>query len=225
MDNIDKLRMLLARKGSKMIVGGFRPSGNPLASWFGRVNVAASHEVWPAYKGMPMMPLCQINCAELPYIPDSLAGVAFIAVFIAPDRLPVDVAPNGEGWALRTYESLAHLVPVQQPVMVIQDPIKPFPVRWELIENDYPCWGNVPEEYIDEYLVEHYHDFFKTQYCSKIGGWPSLIQGGIFYQAKTEYVFQIDTENKAQWAWGDQGTGYFGRETESGTWVLDWQQF
>jgi hypothetical protein len=173
---------------------------------------------------MPMMPLCQINCADLSYTPESLAGVAFVAVFIAPDRLPASGAPNGEGWALRTYESLDHLVPVQQPV--IQDPIKPFPIRWELIENDYPCREDLPEKYADEYLDEHYRDFFETQYCSKIGGWPSLIQGEIFYQTEAEYVFQIDTEYKAQWAWGDQGIGYFGRGAVSGmrTWVLDWQE-
>ena len=41
-----------------------------------------------------------------------------------------------------------------------------------------------------------------------------------------EYVFQIDTSAKANWMWGDNGVGYFGRGTVTGRqdeWALEWQ--
>ena len=66
----------------------------------------------------------------------------------------------------------------------------------------------------------------------KLGGWPTLIQSEIFWApwnrhpASPEYVFQIDSDEKAQWAWGDAGVGYFGRGTAPGRrdeWALSWQ--
>jgi hypothetical protein len=60
MQEIERLRRQLARKASAMIVGGFRPSDDPFASWFGRVQVALPHDAWPMYRNRPMTPLCQI---------------------------------------------------------------------------------------------------------------------------------------------------------------------
>jgi uncharacterized protein YwqG len=66
---------------------------------------------------------------------------------------------------------------------------------------------------------------------SKIGGWPYLIQSEVFWApenrhpANPEYVFQIASERKAHWQWGDGGIGYFGRGTGDATeaWTLSWQ--
>ena len=43
------------------------------------------------------------------------------------------------------------------------------------------------------------------------------------HEAKPEYVFQIDSTEKGNWMWGDNGIGYFGRGTAPGKeneWVL-----
>ena len=173
---VDEIRRKLARKASLMVVGGFRPPADPFASWFGRVRVALPDEAWPAHSEKPMLPLCQINCMELPYRPAAIADIAFISVFISQGELPYDT-PNGEGWMLRNYPTLDHLVETREP-----DPgglIKPFPVRWNLCEEDYPCWEDVEIELPPD-MEENYNDLCENQEGSKVGGWPSLIQSEIF---------------------------------------------
>jgi hypothetical protein len=154
-----------------------------------------------------MLPLCQINCAELPFKPDIFADIAYLTLFIS-EKLPIPSVPNGEGWLLRLYPNGTELHPIKNPVN-LQSTIRPFPIRWELIEHDYPTGQH--------------------EYGSKIGGWPSEIQGEAFGDCdpKVEYIFQIDTEPKAHWGWGDSGTGYFGiQQTISGQqWIFDWQQY
>ena len=212
-----------------MVVGGFQPPDALDASWFGRVLLGKPGERWPTHAGKPMIPLCQINCRELPYIPESLEDLAFLTLFISADKLPSGT-PNGEGWELRAYSSLLDLVEIAVPQL--NSPIRAFPVRWELIEEDYPCWEDVAWELRQE-VGEKYHGIFENIQGSKIGGWPSLIQGELFWApnnlhpANPQYVFQIDTEEKAHWAWGDTGTGYFGRGTGDSKkiWALEWDSY
>jgi uncharacterized protein YwqG len=226
--DVDDIRRQLARRASLMVVGGFRPPQEPSASWFGRVRLALPGEVWPAHNEKPMLPLCQINCVELPHVPHALSDIALITVFITRDDLPID-APNGDRWELRAYKSLEGLVEVAGPES--DGLIKPFPVRWEPCEADYPCQDDVPVELPAE-VDEKYYDLFENQRRSKVGGWPSLIQSEIYWApwnkhpASPEYVFQIDSEEKAGWMWGDTGTGYFGRGVTGAAkdeWALAWQ--
>ena len=260
MQEIDRLRQQLARKASKMIVGGFRPSNDPFASWFGRVKVALPHETWPMHRNRPMTPLCQINCAELPYRPESLADVAFISVFVDLDEFPftnVDdpadfdpVKTNGDRWLLRAYPSMDGLVRTAEPskrgimkpyqrVGTVWKPyalkrvtIKPFPVRWELVEDDYPARASFhdyfgfpyppPDNFLKLWLekfplelLDELPEALPTYGCSKVGGWPDLVQGRIFHRhpAKPEYVFQVAAERQANLYWVDAGVAYFGRGT------------
>ena len=72
---------------------------------------------------------------------------------------------------------------------------------------------------------------FENQSGTTLGGWPTLVQAecdwGPFnrHPANPEFVFQIDTEPKAHWAWGDSGVGYLGRGIGAHTnvWTLAWQ--
>lgn len=225
--NIEEIRRRLVRKASVMSLGGFRPPADPFTTWFGRIRVALPHEIWPTDDGKPMLPLCQINCAELPYKPDALSDIALISVFITQNELPSDT-PNGEGWSLRTYASLDGLVEIEEPKPTTL--IKPFPVRWELIEEDYPIWDDVDIKVPPE-VAANYYDLFVNRDGSKVGGCPTLIQSEIYWApwnkhpANPAYVFQIDSEEKAHWAWGDAGVGYFGRGTGSATdqWAFEWQ--
>ena len=114
---VEEIRRKLGRKANLMVIGGFRPPTDPLSSWFGRVRVALPHETWPSHNGKAMLPLCQINCTELPYKLDVLSDIALISVFISQDDLPYDT-PNGEGWALRTYAAVDGLVEVGEPKSV-----------------------------------------------------------------------------------------------------------
>jgi uncharacterized protein YwqG len=230
MEAIESLQSLLAKPACQMIVGGFRPPSDPFTSWFGKVCVAEEHEQWPSFEGKPMIPLCQINCNELPVRPDTLVGVGFLTLFVAADRLPSIYTANGEGWLLRTYGAEQSLNLLQQPPS-LESSVKAFPIRWELIEQDYPCWEDALDAVANQALLdvfEENRERFPTHFCSKIGGWPSLIQSSLFtaLTEKPNYVFQVDTEAKAHWGWGDNGIGYFGYMLEHGLpqWYLDWQQ-
>lgn len=226
---ISDFRQRIQRSAIVMDLGGFRPSDDPLSSWFGKVLMAQPGELWPEQDGKPMLPLAQINLSELPYQPEGLEDIRFITVFIGPDQLPVD-EPNGKRWQLRAYSSLSELVPLEQPET--QCLIKPFPLRAREVTEDFPCWEGLPVDCPDE-LDDDYFDLFENVNGFKFGGWPSLIQGGLSWgypgqdQQEPEYIFQIDTTEKGNWMWGDHGVGYFGlkKKGQEREWFLDWQCF
>jgi uncharacterized protein YwqG len=226
--NVEELEAKLRRKASRIVVGGFRPPEAPEASWFGRVRLAGPDEEWPSHRDKPMLPLCQLNLAEMPFVPPSLHDLSLITVFISTVSLPIATKENGDGWRLRTYASLQGLVEIEAPQH--DNVIRPFPIRWELIEADYPSYEDVAFE-LPEELLDDYRDLFKLHYSSKVGGWPYLIQSEICWApynrhpANPEYVFQIASEEKAHWQWGDAGIGYFGRGTGRArqVWALEWQ--
>lgn len=224
----DDLKTQLARSGVILEIGGFRPPDDPLASWFGRVNVCAPGEAWPETAGRPMHALCQINVSDLPLRPARLADIALNAVFIGPDTLPVDT-PNGEGWCLRAYERLDGLVPLAP--RNTDSPISAFPMRPHVFHDDYPRWEDAPMD-LPADIEARYHDLFRNLDGFKLGGWPTLIQAEIFWApfkrhpASPEFVFQIDSTDKGHWMWGDGGVGYFGRGTapcKEDEWALAWQ--
>jgi uncharacterized protein YwqG len=174
-----------------------------------------------------MLPLCQLNLSEMPFVPPNLNGVHLITVFISAVSLPVD-AENGDGWQLRAYPSLDGLVHIETPQL--DSAIRAFPIRWELVEADYPSYEDVAFEFPAD-VSSDYYDLFELCPSSKVGGWHSLIQSEIYWAPHTrhpanpECVFQIASEEKAHWQWGDAGIGYFGRGTGKNrdVWVLGWQ--
>ncbi|MHC4215722.1 MAG: DUF1963 domain-containing protein [Planctomycetota bacterium] len=226
---LEEIKRQLRRKASRMILGGFRPSEDPFVSWFGRVRVARPDEAWPEHEGNIMAPLCQMNLLELPYVPEKLRDIALITLFIDPEDLPIGKA-NGRGWELRAYRSLDGLVETVEPDY--EGAIKPFPIRWELIEEDYPCLEDIPIE-LQSKIEGDCDERFENSACSKVGGWPSIIQGEVDWGPKNlmpgdmEFVLQINSEEKAEWIWGDEGIGYFGLGSWFGKdeWALDWQCF
>lgn len=225
---IEEFRARIRRRAICMEIGGFRPPESPRTSWFGRVGFALPGESWPCSDGKPMHALCQVNLTELPFRPPRLEDLEFMTVFVGPDELPTN-APNGTNWCLRAYPSLGDLVPLA-PVAT-GSPIKPFPMRPHVAEEDYPCWEDVAPLVPPE-IVDGFHDMLPNVEGFKLGGWPTLVQGEIYWAPwqqhpiSPEYVFQIDTTAKGHWQWGDRGVGYFGRGTVDGhrhEWALQWQ--
>jgi len=226
--NLDDLKQKLARPCISFEIGGFRPPDDPLASWFGRVNVCAKGEAWPETGKKPMHALCQINLTVLPFRPLRLDDIAFITVFIGPNELP-DNDVNGASWCLRAYKSTDALIPLAQ--RETGTGMKSFPMRAQTAQTDFPCWEDVPIK-LPEEIEEKYHDLFENLSGFKLGGWPTLVQSEIHWSAgnkhpaKPEFVFQIDSTEKGNWAWGDGGVGYFGRGTAPGKedeWTIEWQ--
>ena len=114
------------RKASIAQIGGFRPPDDPLSSWFGGKAVALPDEETPIYKNVPMFPLLQVNCSELPFIPSALKNVALFVVYINKVEIPFD-KPHGDGWLIREYSSLKGLTPIKNTQAL--DYLKVFPIR------------------------------------------------------------------------------------------------
>lgn len=92
---------------------------------------------------------------------------------------------------------------------------------------DYPCWEDLPIDCPPD-IEDNYYELFKNQNGFKFGGWATLIQSEIQWNPKgkntsnSEFIFQIDSNHKVNWFWGDGGVGYFGLN-EDNKWHLSWQ--
>ena len=226
--NKTAIKAKLVRQACKAILGG-PPPEDPFASWFGRVRVGHRTEPWPTFGGKPMMGLCQIKVAELPFVPDRLADIALITVFIRQDDIPDDNSRNGEQWLLRAYPAIDGLSVVEEPKV---HGIKPMPIKWELVKEDYPTWDEASGMDVPEEIADDYDDDFENVAATKVGGWPSTIQGELSWgsmtqSAEPEFLFQFNSEEKAQWQWADAGCAYFGRGTggASAVWTFTWQNY
>lgn len=234
MNSLETIKDKVKRKATIMQIGGFKPDNNLSSSWFGKVMLCLPGEEWPSTNGKSMNALCQINLTELPYVPESLKDLEFITVFIGPDEYPNNDA-NGVNWCLRAYRNIENLVPLKQ--VATDSRIKPFQMKGILVEEDYPSWDDFSniedsELELEEEIEEEYWDHFNNVEGFKIGGWPSLIQSEIYWAPynqhpiNPEYAFQINTTEKGNWMWGDNGIGYFGRGTNEGCmdeWAIEWQ--
>ena len=215
------------REASVGEVGGFRPPEDPLCSWFGDVLVCKEGEQWPSWKNPDsfetvfLSPLVQFNLAEAPFVPEKLQRFKMITVFIDAEELPYD-RPYGDGWVVRAYESLEDLVPLKKPDIEFE--IKPFPIKWEVVENEGPSWEAAFDitDMSEFNLVtdSEYEDRYENSERTKLGGHPTLLQGRLQFDVN-DYVFQIGTEDKAEWMWGDCGIGYFGLD-DAGKWLFEW---
>jgi uncharacterized protein YwqG len=230
-DSKDVFRQSVKRRAIVMEIGGFQPPENPKASWFGKVAFGLPGEEWPMVDdNLPMIPLAQINLAELPFCPPRLEDVEFLTIFIDPDTDGGD--ENGSTWCVRAYPNLDALAPLEAPEELASDIIA-LPMRPKVIEEDYPCYDNMADDIPDD-VAESYENDFENVSGFKLGGWPSLIQGPIHWPseadkiAQPEYVFQIDSTEEGQWIWGDGGVAYFGRGTapdHEDEWFFVWQSY
>lgn len=207
-------------------VGGFHPSEKITASWFGDVLVGKPSETWPQWKPKVgkqtfLTPLAQFNLTEVPFLPDKLKRFEMITVFIDAEKLPSDT-PHGEGWLVRGYESLDELVPLPQPD--VNFGLNAFPMKWMIEENDGPSWDGVFEitDLTEFSLVtdSEFFDRYDNSERTKLGGYPALIQGELKFNMN-DFVFQIGSEEKVSWMWGDSGIGYFGLD-DNGQWLFEW---
>ena len=145
-------------------------------------------------------------------------------MFVA-ERLPVNTPVfGGSGYAVQTFRSAA-LEPRDPPCKYTYP--RPFQIRWALGAPEGPSWedayGLGGHELVADFVKEPdcfkaYYDRYAPRHATKVGGWPSYIQGAPAQQGV--FVFQIDSEEKAQWMIGDNGTMYFFRD--DGQWGVHW---
>ena len=169
-----------------------------------------------------MYPLLQICVSELPHVPKQIKDLALITVYVDRHCLSMDLpAINGDGWLIRTYASLDGLQKLPSPASVVP---RAHSVTWRLAEQEGPSWkeaGSLVDRTklkklagIREQFDERYHRSAGT----KVGGWPEYIQAAPEGMVD-HFVFQIASESKADWAWGDASRGYF---YFSGMWMMHW---
>lgn len=202
---LEELRSKL-RSASVAQVGGFRPSADPLTSWFLK-GVSLAGEGLPVWRGKPMFPLLQIRIDELPVIPEQLENVALLVLFHNMESHPFD-QPHGEGWLIREYATLDGLELLPE----LATPYRAFPVRWLSVNDDAPGWEDawdildLSAVNDDEPASDSFFEDFSRYGGTKVGGYPAEIQHGVGLE---DFVFQVGSEEKVNWMWADNGIGYF----------------
>jgi hypothetical protein len=230
---IAALKKRLGRRACLIQVGGMPPPDDLAASWFGTVHLGAAGEVWPTHGGSPMIPLGQLNLREAPYVPPVLADVAMLTVFFANTALEGG-SQNGDGWLVRTYASLDGLEPMAMPdearaalseICGTTTPLKPFPIRYSVLDADYPDWPDVAgDPDIPEEIEEEWEEHFGAHPGLKLGGWPSLRQAELMWD-DVEFAFQLGAEPRSGFALYGDGMCYFGRGTRNrrDVWAFEYQ--
>ena len=236
---VKELKTRLARRATLIEVGGFRPPPDPSASWFGRVNLALPGEAWPAEGGHSMLPVAQLNLREAPFVPPSLTDLELITVFFGRGVLGTETR-NGDGWLVRAYPRVDELAAMDVPddvasgvseMMSSGMPIRAFPIRYSVLEQDYPDWEDVAHLEIPSAIADRWEDHFGAARGCKLGGWPSLLQGEIFSTVhdssppEPEFVVQLDMVPKANFVFHAESLCYLARGTGDArnTWTFDWQ--
>ncbi|WP_457648877.1 DUF1963 domain-containing protein [Profundibacter sp.] len=217
-------------------VGGFCPTGELTKSCFGEVRAGLPGELWPTFNNRPLWPLCQLNLLDACFCPEALSDIALITLFIAKDYMGstdsvIDSSasnPNSS-WFLRSYKTLEGLQPVTGPDHA--SPLRPYECEWsEAVVEDYPTHDTIPIDF-DALDIGEYYDQkgVHTANGTKLLGWPDCIQSEPWWECKPEgkdfdYLFQVDSEEKSGWYWGDGGAGYFARDRNNpNRWALDYQ--
>ena len=225
MNEIDNIKKQIVRKATEFITGGFKPTNSNSESWIGKVYLYKVDEEIPKdSNGNLMFPLFQLCLDNLENIPKILSETKALTVFIA-EELPMDLTENGNGWLIREYKKSDSLI-----IKELTNPksfIKPFPLTPKIIEEDYPVWdgGGLTSEMEDKILelensgdIDDYYDITENQYGHKLGGYPSFCQPGVDFGDDYEFVFQIASDEKANFNIVDSGTIFLTKNSKTGEW-------
>lgn len=143
-------RAKYGRPAIRIVLDETLSAANPASSVFGEVRLATPGETWPYFDNKPMLPICQINIAELPSCPRALRKFALITYFCQDgEGYTKDSEENGSCWELRAYADTDGLVPLAPPpeneLTDYHKYLTPMPIRFEEF-TDYPDWRNVLEQ-------------------------------------------------------------------------------
>ena len=213
-------------------VGGFRPTGDPMASHIGLSPLMAADQDWPLdLAGQPMQFIAQLNVQAAPWHPPALDGVAMLQLFVG-ERF-IESGSEAGTYAIRTFASLDGLTPREQP------PFRDDPwvykqgaeAQWLAPKDDHPCSDDpamVLPEGVDDFPEQA---FGECRNGTKLGGYARTVQHAVQFFAyddidgewmpspnEPEYVLQIDSDEAAGLSWVDGGIVYIGRHPVTGAW-------
>jgi hypothetical protein len=236
-NELDQFRGEIARPASlaRSIAG--RADPDPFGSWLGRVTALARGAEWPTFEGKPMVGITQLNLRDAPFVPAELEGIGLLALFLAEDDddglVVPDGRPNGDGWLLMTCGPEVELIEAK-PVQLRG--LRPRPIAWELID-DLPAWDDIamtPEgEAIEALLEDEEYEAAvgSAKEGTKLGGWPSLIQGEVTWSPagdpapNVSFCLQFDSDETVGLNLWDSGVIHIGRAVDGGRviWVAESQ--
>ena len=200
----------MAMQGSKLTERG---------SFWSHVNILAVGEEWPCFRDEPLIPILQLNCAEIALPDNPLAEFSFITLF----AIAGDVIGNlGEDIVIRTYRRDDELITIDPPCVPLESPKCLSFVESETLfpdENDLPPGLRLfLKDSTNSELVIGRDDKLN----SRLGGWPGWLQSGRL-SGFGRFAFQIDSLDVENWECGDCTIHYFFlSESECGfTWVQE----
>lgn len=229
-EKIKALQRKIVREITYFQTGGVRPRGAIDECWIGRVLAYAADEELPTDKnGAPMLPLAQFYLPALPYVPQVLDGVKLLAVFISQDLIGKFDEDMDGLWAIREYKNEGELV-----IKELANPrsqIRPFPLQPKFAADDTPVWdgGGLEPNVVHEILELkrsvglYYSDVtagLEFYNCTKLGGYPSFCQSGVSFGEGYQFVFQISSDEKANFNVIDGGSLMFAKNPQNGAWSL-----
>jgi len=221
---LDYIKNTLAKPAVIFETGGKRPTKELMESWIGRVGWKTSGEELPEDQGgEPMVPVMTLFIKNLPSVPETMKHIELITVFISVTAIEECILEEGD-FCVRTYDSLEALESCDWQT----DYIKAFPLIPKSIEEDYPAWDSddIPESIRNRILelenageIDYFEDIADDddKCFHKIGGYPSYIQSGITWE-NYEFIFQIASDEKANFYFGDAGNIYFFYDKDEDRW-------
>jgi hypothetical protein len=176
-------------------------------SFWNHVNVLGVGEEWPCFRGDPLFPMLQINCADVTLKDNPLAEFSFVTLFAAAGGV---LGNLGEDIAVRGYHR-------DEPLLQIEPPCDPLDTPNKLSMSDdlisYPDENDLPpglkvflEDSGDPEQVLTQEDSEKLN--SRLGGWPGWLQSGRLSGFGT-FAFQVDSLDVENWDCGDCTIHYF----------------
>ncbi|MDR0230350.1 MAG: DUF1963 domain-containing protein [Flavobacteriaceae bacterium] len=247
MRSIEELQQEIRKPITKFTTGGFRPENTIEESWLGKVTAYGKNEEIPLdAKGEKMFPLAQFYLPALPFVPETVQKTKVLTVFMSGNELE-PLQPMGDNWLIREYENLEDIE--IKSLENTDSYIRPFPLKATFADDDCALWdgGGLTNQQEDEVLalerkgeIRSYYDITDHHYDTKFGGYPSYCQSGIGiggeiiyyfeeddsepivegYGKGFEFVFQISSDEKANFNVVDGGSLMFAKNKETGEWRM-----
>lgn len=179
-----------------------------------------------------MSPVCQLNLATCPCVPDVLKQYTLLTLFVSGSEYDTgevwfpdwdDDAPHGKYWQIRLYRAGDDLIELAPPPGTLLP--RGRAMRWSHVVDDVP--NVITEVTSATWPVRSAYKGASHRELSKVGGWPTFIQGAWKWRPWTNnpalpmYMFQVDSDRDAGISWGDAGTASFGLDRD-GNWHVEW---
>lgn len=125
-----------------------------------------------------MLPFAQFYLPALSTSLPALANTKLITLFMSSE-FPEHFEKMGDNWLIREYPSLEGLE--RKDFIPGHSYLKPFPLKAETVDEDYPLWdGGGVEFELESHIValenegkiRNYYDFTSHSYGHKFGGLP-----------------------------------------------------